>query len=269
MSRRYGGWLASYTPSGVFSAVKSYLSRRPFFVLLATVLPLLGSWAVPTIISSGCRADQTVGTKDGSHQAAYLAVMQRQISPALVIVHLVNADGSHVLIEYVPPDREIARVLEGRVNDVTTLFEQLETDGFFEWPDSSLVPPPDRDVDSDPLVVVLDTGTKNRRVFTREPHIHPAVQTLLDTLASSVGKMTKSDSCLVCIPQLMRVPDPDLYEIKDTSEPWARKLVRLSIGPFPIVVPPGEAESTPLAQHKEFCIQAAQGTYRVKCILWP
>ena len=120
------------------------------------------------------------------------------------------------------------------------------------------------DVDSDPLVIVLDTGDKNRRMFTREPHIHPAVQTLLDTLVSTVGGMTMSDSCLVCIPRLMRVPDPDLYEIGNISEPWARSLLRLSIGPFPIIVPPSEVEATALAQHKEFSIQATLGTYRVR-----
>jgi hypothetical protein len=195
--------------------------------------------------------------------------MRRQISPALVIVHLVQADGSHIVVEYVPPDLEITRVLEGHLDNASALFEQLETDGFFDWPDSALVPAPGMDVDSDPLVLVLDTGAKNRRMFTREPHIHPVVQTLLDTLASDIGGMTPSDSCLVCIPRLMRVPVPDLHEIKNTSEPWARDLIRFSIGPFPIVIPPGEAERTELAKHKEFSIQAAQGTYRVRCINWP
>jgi hypothetical protein len=195
--------------------------------------------------------------------------MQRQISPALVIVHLVHADGSHFLVEYVPPDLEIKRVLEGHVDNAVALFEQLGTDGFFDWPDSALVPAPEMDVDSDPLVIVLDTWDKNRRMFTREPHIHPVVQALLDTLASSVEGMTTSDSCLVCIPKLLRVPDPDLYEIKNISEPWAHSLLRLSAGPFPLIVPQRKAETTALARHNEFSIQATQGTYRVKCINWP
>jgi hypothetical protein len=269
MFRRYGVWHASSTPFIAFSATKSYLSRRPFVVFLATLLPLLSSWAVPAMIGSGCRAGQIAVNGDEPLDAAYLAVMKRQISPALVIVHLVRADGSRFLVEYVPPDLEITNVLEGRIDNAAALFEQLETDGFFDWPDSALIPAPGIDVDSDPLVVVLDTGNKNRRMFTREPHIHPAVQTLLDTLASTTGGMTTSDSCLVCIPRLMRVPDPDLYEIENISEPWTRRLFRLSIGPFPIIVSPSEAKTSTLTRHKEFSIQTTQGTYRVKCMNWP
>jgi hypothetical protein len=230
---------------------------------------LIGFWIIPATVGSGCRADQHPTTNDASSQTAYLAVMKRQIYPALVVVDVIRADGNHVRIEYVPPDIELTRVLEGQIDNTSNLFEQLETEGFFDWPDSALVPPPAMDVDSDPVVIVLDTGGKNRRMFTREPHIHPAIQTLLDTLDSAVGGMKESGPCLVCIPRLLRVPEPDLYEIKDTSEAWVRSLIKLSIGPFPIIVPPGEAKTTALAHHREFSIEATQGTYRVKCLNWP
>jgi hypothetical protein len=92
---------------------------------------------------------------------------------------------------------------------------------------------------------------------------------LLDTLDASVRDLTESGSCLVCIPRLMRVQGPELPEIKADSDPWTRALVRFSIGPFPAVVPSGEAERTPLAKHKEFSIQTTEGTYHVRCIEWP
>ena len=269
MFRRHGGWRASSSLSDVPSATRLRLSRRPVVVFLASILPLLSSWAVPILIGSGCRADQTASEKADSHQIAYLAVMQRQISPAVVIVHLIHADGSHVLVEYVPPDLEITKVSEGHLDKAAALFEKLELDGFFEWPDSSLVPPPGMDVDSDPLVIVLDTGKNNRRMFTREPHIHPALQSVLDTLASAAAGMTASDGCLVCIPQLMRVPESGLYEIKNTSAPWTRKLLQLSTGPFPLVVPQSEAETTEFEKHDVFSIRDSENTYRVKCINWP
>ncbi|MEJ2720677.1 MAG: hypothetical protein P8181_05995 [bacterium] len=186
-----------------------------------------------------------------------------------MISHLVDADGNHVVVEYVPPNLEITQVLTGRLDNPTTLFEQLETDGFFDWPDSALVPPPGMDVDSEPLVIVLDTGDKTRRVFTREPHVPRVIQALIDSLDSAIGGMTVSDGCFVCIPKLMRTPDPDLYEIKESSEPWVQSLIRLSIGPFPVVVASSGAETTAIAEHEEFLIHAPQGKYRVKCINWP
>ncbi len=231
-------------------------------VFLFSVLSCVSGQAA----SDRVKSDNSIkGEKAGR---PHLTLLRRQISPARVIVHRLEGNGNHEFIEQIP-EGEILRVLRGRMPGAPGIFSRLDSAGFFDWPNSILVPPPDLEVDSDPLIILLDTGTAFRRLFTREPHVPPAVREVLEGLDAAVDKLSPAEACLVCIPKLARKPAPEVPQIGDSSDPWMRDLIRALAGPFPVVIPLAKGKDNGLNENRVFLLHAEQGTYVVKCLSCP
>ena len=226
--------------------------------------------SVGALIISACGcADHATSRKIDTHGKASLTILRRQIRPARVIVYRVNAKGYSELVEYAQPGPVVMRVLQGSILEAEKLPQELETAGFFDWPDSALVPPPGEDVDTDPLVIVLDTGTVSRRIFTREPHVPAIVRSWLERIEAAADEFVPADSCLVCIPQLARKPVSAIPEIEDTTSPWICGLYEALPGPFPAVIPLATIGGTFLEEQQVFSIRAEKDTYVVRCVTWP
>lgn len=232
-------------------------------ILLLSVVSCVSDEAAPEPVES----ENSVNKEEV--RGPRLTVLKRQIYPSRVIVHRVEGDGDHEVIEYAPSGNEIFRVLRGSTPEPLTVCSQLESAGFFAWPDSTLVPPPDVDVDSDPLIIVLDTGNASRRLFTREPHVPPAVRTVIETLESVVEGLKPAEACLVCIPEFARTPVSNIPDVVDLPGRSVRDLKRALAGPFPVVMPRSSAEHTVLSKNRVFSMQSEQGTYVVRCLDWP
>jgi hypothetical protein len=184
-------------------------------------------------------------------------------------VQRVWASGAYERIEYVPPDRSVVRILRGRIDEPEALLAQLDAAGFFTWPDASLVPPADVDVDSDPFRIQFTWNARSRVLNTRAPHVPAALQDMIEALEKAAANATLSENSTVCIGQWRRRPPEGLEQkVLSPESPWEHYLQSALPGPFAIAIPLEDAEELGLTEDMTFVVRATEGYHRVKCVNW-
>jgi hypothetical protein len=200
------------------------------------------------------------------HEPLCLTSSRRQIYPPLVQTFRLAADGSVELVELVPPNREVVRVLRGRIDGARETCAGLGAAGFFEWLDADLVPPPEVDVDSDFYRVELRDGERERVLTTRDPHVPSSLRAVFDRLDRAVPELSPVGEGLVLVPELLRVPPGDLPLAAEAS-PWLPRLHESCSGPFPLALT--ERLSPEHVPPRSFLVRVGAHPYRVTCLAWP